>query len=108
SPIRCSAGWAGRCGAEQAEGATMHPALSVILFTTLSGAGYGLLTWLGVSLFMLHARADLMPSLQPMYVWRLLAGLALSPPGRRRPWGGRSGPRARWGTGARRGVRSRA
>ena len=26
----------------------MHPALSVILFTTLSGAGYGLLAWLGV------------------------------------------------------------
>lgn len=25
----------------------MHPALSVILFTTLSGAGYGLLFWLG-------------------------------------------------------------
>ena len=26
----------------------MHPALSVILFTTASGAGYGLLAWLGV------------------------------------------------------------
>lgn len=26
----------------------MHPALSVILFTTLSGTGYGLLVWLGV------------------------------------------------------------
>lgn len=26
----------------------MHPALSVIVFTTLSGAGYGLLAWLGV------------------------------------------------------------
>jgi sulfite dehydrogenase (quinone) subunit SoeC len=25
----------------------MHPALSVIMFTTLSGAGYGLLAWLG-------------------------------------------------------------
>src|SRR5262245_39476807 len=25
----------------------MHPALSVIAFTTLSGAGYGLLIWLG-------------------------------------------------------------
>jgi len=59
----------------------MHPALSVIFFTTLSGAGYGLLTWLGVSLFMLHARADLMPSLQPIYVWGLLAGLALSAAG---------------------------
>ena len=26
----------------------MHPALSVIVFTTLSGAGYGLLAWLGL------------------------------------------------------------
>src|SRR5262244_2372525 len=26
----------------------MHPALSVIVFTTASGAGYGLLAWLGV------------------------------------------------------------
>jgi sulfite dehydrogenase (quinone) subunit SoeC len=26
----------------------MHPAFSVIIFTTLSGAGYGLLAWLGV------------------------------------------------------------
>lgn len=26
----------------------MHPALSVIVFTTLSGAGYGLLAWLGI------------------------------------------------------------
>ena len=27
----------------------MHPAFSVILFTTASGAGYGLLAWLGIS-----------------------------------------------------------
>src|SRR5215472_8323952 len=26
----------------------MHPAISVIVFTTLSGEGYGLLAWLGV------------------------------------------------------------
>src|SRR5580698_8752316 len=26
----------------------MHPALSVIIFTTSSGAGYGMLFWLGV------------------------------------------------------------
>ncbi len=26
----------------------MHPALSIVLFTTLSGAGYGLLAWLGI------------------------------------------------------------
>ena len=59
----------------------MHPALSVIFFTTLSGAGYGLLAWLGLSLFMLHTRADLMPMLQPLYLWGLLAGLALSTAG---------------------------
>src|SRR5690606_41664294 len=59
----------------------MHPALSVIFFTTLSGAGYGLLAWLGLSLFMLHTRADLMPMLQPLYLWGLLAGLALSAAG---------------------------
>ena len=34
----------------------MHPALSVILFTTLSGAGYGLLAWLGF-----YAAAGLLP-----------------------------------------------
>ena len=27
----------------------MNPAFSVILFTTLSGAGYGLLAWLGLA-----------------------------------------------------------
>ena len=59
----------------------MHPALSVIFFTTLSGAGYGLLAWLWLSLFMLHTRADLMPMLQPLYLWGLLAGLALSTAG---------------------------
>ncbi|UHQ22977.1 dimethyl sulfoxide reductase anchor subunit [Lysobacter sp. 5GHs7-4] len=41
----------------------MHPAFSVILFTTLSGAGYGLLAWLGVllassRLSSLHAISD--------------------------------------------------
>lgn len=35
----------------------MHPALSVIAFTTLSGAGYGLLGWLG-----LYAAAELLPA----------------------------------------------
>ena len=59
----------------------MHPALSVIFFTTLSGAGYGLLAWLGLSIFMTHARADLMPALQPLYLWGLVAGLALSTAG---------------------------
>lgn len=37
----------------------MHPALSVIFFTTLSGAGYGLLVWLGISTSLLQARGQL-------------------------------------------------
>ena len=31
----------------------MHPALSVIFFTTLSGAGYGLLVWAGLGALLL-------------------------------------------------------
>ncbi|HJR73981.1 MAG TPA: DmsC/YnfH family molybdoenzyme membrane anchor subunit [Luteimonas sp.] len=34
----------------------MHPALSVIFFTTLSGAGYGLLAWLGAVMWLLQPR----------------------------------------------------
>lgn len=37
----------------------MHPALSVIFFTTLSGTGYGLLVWLGISTSLLQARGQL-------------------------------------------------
>ncbi|NZA27829.1 dimethyl sulfoxide reductase anchor subunit [Luteimonas sp. SJ-92] len=59
----------------------MHPALSVIFFTTLSGAGYGLLAWLGLSVLLLHARADVMPVLYPLQLWALLLGLALSTAG---------------------------
>lgn len=40
----------------------MHPAFSVILFTTLSGAGYGLLFWLG--LVLLSGGAGLPPRMQ--------------------------------------------
>ncbi len=38
----------------------MHPAYSVIVFTTASGAGYGLLIWLsaGVALGLLPANSD--------------------------------------------------
>lgn len=59
----------------------MHPALSVIFFTTLSGAGYGLLAWLGLSVALLHARADVMPMLAPLQCWGLGLGLALSTAG---------------------------
>jgi sulfite dehydrogenase (quinone) subunit SoeC len=51
----------------------MHPALSVIFFTTLSGAGYGLLAWVGLSTALLALRGALEPGLS----WLQLSGLAL-------------------------------
>ena len=56
----------------------MHPALSVIFFTTLSGAGYGLLAWLGLSLALLQRKPEVMASLQTLQLWALGLGLALS------------------------------
>jgi sulfite dehydrogenase (quinone) subunit SoeC len=50
----------------------MHPALSVILFTTASGAGYGMLFWLG-----LLAPLDLLPVAASFGVTASLIGLAL-------------------------------
>lgn len=48
----------------------MHPALSVIVFTTLSGAGYGLLGWLGV-----YAAAGLLPPDRPFAIAAMLLAL---------------------------------
>lgn len=48
----------------------MHPAYSVILFTTLSGAGYGLLVWLAYSVLV----AEIMP-LRP---WPALVAFGLA------------------------------
>lgn len=56
----------------------MHPALSVIFFTTLSGAGFGLLLWLGISILLLHGSSSAMQSLHALQVWTLILGLALS------------------------------
>jgi sulfite dehydrogenase (quinone) subunit SoeC len=56
----------------------MHPALSVIFFTTLSGAGFGLLLWLGLSLALLHANAPAMQPLYPLQMWALIAGAGLA------------------------------
>lgn len=39
----------------------MHPALSILIFTTLSGMGYGLLAWLGVLAPLGLMPADLVP-----------------------------------------------
>jgi DMSO reductase anchor subunit len=57
----------------------MHPALSVIFFTTLSGAGYGLLAWLGAALALAGLRGDAAsPALAGVQLAALLLGLALS------------------------------
>jgi len=59
----------------------MHPALSVILFTTLSGAGYGLLVWLGVSVALLNLRGQVLPALTGVQLAALALGLVLSTAG---------------------------
>lgn len=59
----------------------MHPALSVIFFTTLSGAGYGLLAWSGLSLALLALRGGLAPSLEGVQLAGLALGLLLSTAG---------------------------
>lgn len=56
----------------------MHPALSVILFTTLSGAGYGMLAWAGLSVFLMHLRGSTSPELQRLQVAVLLLGMVLA------------------------------
>ncbi|GAA4855305.1 dimethyl sulfoxide reductase anchor subunit family protein [Luteimonas vadosa] len=56
----------------------MHPALSVIFFTTLSGAGYGLLAWLGLSMALFSLRGPPPGSLQDLQLAGLALGLALS------------------------------
>lgn len=54
----------------------MHPALSVIFFTTLSGAGFGLLLWLGLSVALLQLRGA--PALPATWLWALGTGTALA------------------------------
>ena len=49
----------------------MHPALSVIFFTTLSGAGYGLLVWVGISVTLLQSRGPMAAQLTSM---QMIAG----------------------------------
>lgn len=56
----------------------MHPALSVIFFTTLSGAGYGLLAWLGISITLLNLRGAVYPALTGVQLAALAVGLLLS------------------------------
>lgn len=54
----------------------MHPALSVIFFTTLSGAGFGLLLWLGLSVALLQLRGA--PALPTTWLWALGTGTTLA------------------------------
>jgi len=56
---------------------SMHPALSVIFFTTLSGAGYGLLVWLGISTSLLQARGQLGAELSKLQLIAAAIGLVL-------------------------------
>ena len=56
----------------------MHPALSVIFFTTLSGAGYGLLAWSGLTIALLALRGGLSPALEGVQLAGLGLGLLLS------------------------------
>lgn len=53
----------------------MHPAFSVIFFTTLSGAGYGLMAWIGALALLRHAGLAGAPEL-PLFA--LGAGLLVS------------------------------
>ncbi len=56
----------------------MNPAPSVIVFTTLSGAGFGLLLWLGISIALLHPNVEVMRSMQSLQLWALGTGTVLA------------------------------
>ncbi|WP_024891820.1 hypothetical protein [Luteimonas huabeiensis] len=56
----------------------MPTAFPAVLSATLSGAGFGLLAWLGLSIVLLHARADLAAALSPLQLCALIAGAALA------------------------------
>jgi len=55
----------------------MNPALSIVFFTTLSGAGYGLLTWLGISVFLLQSRGSAAAPLASMQLLAAIIALVL-------------------------------
>jgi DMSO reductase anchor subunit len=61
----------------------MHPAFSVILFTTLSGAGYGLLLWAGglIVLPALQGRAPAHGAVVVLWAMLLVLGLVLTTAG---------------------------
>ena len=51
----------------------MHPAFSVIFFTTLSGAGYGLIAWIGAMLAWGHLQGARLGGTTPLVFGALLA-----------------------------------
>ena len=55
----------------------MHPALSVIFFTTLSGAGYGLLAWAGLLPLVLLGIGAPSQELRGLLLWCIGIGLLL-------------------------------
>ena len=91
----------------RAEPRTMHPAYSVIVFTTASGAGYGLLIWLAVAVAF-----DLVPRDPVLGFFGLGVALALITIGLLDLdaciSAGRSAPGARCRNGDRRGCRAKA
>ncbi|WP_206860269.1 dimethyl sulfoxide reductase anchor subunit family protein [Lysobacter changpingensis] len=61
----------------------MHPAFSVLLFTTLSGAGYGLLMWAGVFILTpyVQGRPPTQGALPALWAVMLVLGLVLTTAG---------------------------
>ncbi len=55
----------------------MHPALSIVFFTTLSGAGYGLLACVGMSVVVLQSLGPMPTALASMQRWAVVLALVL-------------------------------
>lgn len=74
----------------------MNPALSVIFFTTLSGAGFGLLAWCGISMLLLQLRGNVLPDLHRLQLLVLCVGLVLATVGLLFSLGHLGQPRRAW------------
>ena len=74
----------------------MRPALSIIFFTTLSGAGYGLLAWTGVAIALLALRGGLSVALDGVQFAGVVLGLVLSTAGLLCSLGHLGQPRRAW------------
>ncbi|MBB6600260.1 DmsC/YnfH family molybdoenzyme membrane anchor subunit [Luteimonas sp. MC1825] len=74
----------------------MRPALSIIFFTTLSGAGYGLLAWTGIAIALLALRGGLSTALDGVQFAGVVLGLVLSTAGLLSSLGHLGQPRRAW------------